>query len=391
MVKKMKCTLPLAMFSISVVAFGISPMAYGEGDNVTNAVELVKAATAGLVASKHPDKSELSQDIDDFAPVTGWIGPSESAKAPEKKKIVAISCIAAAPFCNNVTLGVLEAAKALGWDGTYLDGKGNPKGFVDAYETAINLKPDAIIAMALPESVISTQIAKAHSLGIKSIGITVHPETISVEDGHYDAYVNVREDTNALMQAWTVIADSKGQAKVTWLWDPGFPFLMKELDRSKEIFANCKGCKSLEIGMRDLSAAANPVKMQEIASGLLARNPEAEYVLTAYGLNSHSVQLAAEAAGRNIKVVSKNADPVNVAFVSKGELFAESGSSPNWSGWTAMDDTVQVLSGHPVRSLAEQNLPQHIFLKANAPPDGVFDFGKIVDYKSKYLELWGRK
>jgi hypothetical protein len=39
----------------------------------------------------------------------------------------------------------------------------------------------------------------------------------------------------------------------------------------------------------------------------------------------------------------------------------------------------------------EENQPEHIFVKSNAPADGVLDFQKIYDYKGKYLELWGRK
>jgi ABC-type sugar transport system substrate-binding protein len=80
------------------------------------------------------------------------------------------------------------------------------QGFVQAFETAINAKPDAIVAMAIPESIVATYIAKAHAAGIKMIAASSIPEKISVENGHYDAYVSVREDTNALLQAWFVTA-----------------------------------------------------------------------------------------------------------------------------------------------------------------------------------------
>ena len=177
--------------------------------------------SAGLVATTDPKKPELELTIDDFQPVTGWVGPKTSAKAPEHKKIVAISCATVAPFCANVTQGAVEAAKALGWDATYIDGKGSIQGFVQAFETAINMKPDGIITMAIPESQLATYIAKAHAAGIKLVGASSIPEKVSVENGNYDAYVSVREDSNTLLQAWYTIADSDGKAKVTWMWDPG--------------------------------------------------------------------------------------------------------------------------------------------------------------------------
>jgi ribose transport system substrate-binding protein len=358
---------------------------------VAKAKNLVNEAVTGLVATTNPTKPELELTIDDFKPVEGWVGPKTSAKAPEHKKIVAIACVTVAPFCDNVTKGAVEAATALGWEATYIDGKGSIQGFVQAFETAINMKPDGIVTMALPESQLATYIAKAHAAGIKLVGASSIPEKVSVEHGNYDAYVSVREDSNSLLQAWYTVADSDGKAKVAWLWDPGFPFLVAALEREKKIIAECSECKAEEVGLRELSAAANPVRMQELGSGLLARNPDVDYVLTPYGLNSHSIALAAKAAGRNIKVVAKNADPINVAFVAQGELQAEVGASSNWGGWAAMDQMVRLLAGQPPLQAMEENQPEHIFVKSNAPANGEFDFQKIYDYKGKYLELWGRK
>jgi ribose transport system substrate-binding protein len=358
---------------------------------VAKAKNLVNEAVTGLVATTNPTKPELELTIDDFKPVEGWVGPKTSAKAPEHKKIVAIACVTVAPFCDNVTKGAVEAATALGWEATYIDGKGSIQGFVQAFETAINMKPDGIVTMALPESQLATYIAKAHAAGIKLVGASSIPEKVSVEHGNYDAYVSVREDSNSLLQAWYTVADSDGKAKVAWLWDPGFPFLVAALEREKKIIAECSECQAEEVGLRELSAAANPVRMQELGSGLLARNPDVDYVLTPYGLNSHSIALAAKAAGRNIKVVAKNADPINVAFVAQGELQAEVGASSNWGGWAAMDQMVRLLAGQPPLQAMEENQPEHIFVKSNAPANGEFDFQKIYDYKGKYLELWGRK
>ena len=357
-----------------------------------SAEALIAAAKSGLVAVRDSTKPELQLTIADFAPMTQWPGPKTSANAPQHKKIVAISCATVAPFCANVAKGSVEAAQALGWDATYLDGKGSVQGFVQAFETAINQKPDAIIVMAIPESLVATYIAKAHANGIKVIAASSTPEKISVENGHYDAYVSVREDSNALLQAWFTIADSKARAKITWMWDPGYPFLMAELERQKQLFATeCAGCKAMEVGLRELEAAANPVRMQTLGAGLLARNPAAEYILTAYGLNSHSLFIAAQTAGRQIKVVSKNNDTNNVAFVAQGQLYAEMGASPNWGGWATMDQTVRVLAGQKPIGATESNQPAHVFMRDNAPANGELDWTKLYDYKTKYLQLWGRK
>ena len=355
-----------------------------QADLVSSAKALIDHAKSGLVAAQDPKKPELQLTIADFAPMTEWAGPKTSAKAPEHKRVVAIACATVAPFCANVAQGAVEAAKALGWDASYIDGKGSVQGFVQAFETAINRKPDAIVTMAIPESIVATYIAKAHAVGIKVIGASAIPEKVSVSNGRYDAYVSVREDSNALFQAWFAIADSDGKANVTWMWDPGYPFLVAELEREKAIIANdCPGCKAGEVGLRELEAAANPVRMQQLGTGLLSRNPAADYVLTAYGLNAHSISIAAQSAGRKVKVVSKNNDPNNVAFVSQGQLYAEMGASSNWGGWATMDQTVRVLAGEAPLDAMEGNQPEHVFVKGNAPSSGELDWTKLYDYKAK--------
>ena len=386
----MHSTQVVAAATTILLVAGTGP-SRSQTDLVSAAKTLMEQAKSGLVAAKDSKKPELELTIADFAPMTEWAGPKTSVKAPDHKKVVAIACATVAPFCANVAQGAVEAAKALGWDATYIDGKGSVQGFVQAFETAINQKPDAIVTMAIPESIVATYIAKAHAAGIKVVGASAVPEKVSVTDGRYDAYVSVREDSNALFQAWFAIADSGGHAQVTWMWDPGYPFLVAELEREKAIVANdCSGCKVGEVGLRELEAAANPVRMQQLGTGLLSRNPASDYVLTAYGLNAHSISIAAQSAGRKVKVVSKNNDPSNVAFVSQGQLYAEMGASANWGGWATMDQTVRLLAGAAPLDAMEGNQPEHVFVKENAPADGELDWTKLYDYKSKYLQLWGR-
>jgi ribose transport system substrate-binding protein len=382
------------VFSLLIAgAIGMASGSAGAADDelVTKSKAIVEQAINGLVAASDPTKPELSNTIDDFKPVEGWVGPTTPVQAPENKKVVVISCATVAPFCANVANGAVEAAKALGWDATYIDGKASIDGYVQAFETAINAKPDGIITMAVPESQLASQIAKAHDAGIKVVGASAIPEDVSVPNGKYDAYVSVREDSNSLLQAWYVIADSNGTAKIAWLWDPGYPFLVAALERQKEIFAECSGCEILETAYREFATAMDPVRMQQLAVGLLNRNPTVEYVMTPYGLNSQAIALAAKTLGRDVKVVSKNADPYNVALVNQGVLNAEVGASSTWGGWAATDQMVRLLAGQEPLAIMEENQPEHIFVQSNAPASGELDFQDLFDFKGKYLELWGRK
>lgn len=386
-----------AALAVAVVAqpFGASASSTGRGATgealVAQAKKVVAAGTTGLVAANNPATPELSLDVSDFVLVKSWTGPKEKAIAPKGKKVVVISCATVAPACANLAYGAVHAAKALGWKGTYLDGKASIQGYVAAFQTALNSNPDAIVTVALPESQLQTYIAQAHAKNIPVVGITVTPEKISNPKGHYDSYVTFREDSNALLEATWVIADSNGKAKVAFMWDKGYPFLVRQLAGEKRIFARCTGCKIVDTVYREFATAANPVRMQQIATALLQRHPDVEYIIGPYGLNAGSVALAAKALGRNVKVVSKNADPNNVALVAKGVLAEEVGSSTEWSGWSAIDDVVRLMNGKKPLGLAAHNVPLHYFVKSNAPKSGIYDYGKIFDFRAQYLKLWGRK
>jgi ribose transport system substrate-binding protein len=358
---------------------------------VASAKAVVDAGVKGLVAAKDPAKPELELNpMTDFAPVTSWTGPTDPVKAPKGKNVQVISCATVAPACRDLAMGAVHAAQALGWKATYIDGKASIEGYVNAFQTALNANPDAIVAVALPESQLQTYIAKAHAKNIPVVGVTVTPEKISNPKGHYDSYVTFREDSNALLEANWVIADSDGKAKLAFLWDRGYPFLVNELAAEQKVFKQCSGCKVEEVAYREFATAGNPVRTQQLATSLLQRHPDLEYILLPYGVNAQSVALAAKSLGRNVKVVSKNADPTNVRLVHSGVLALEVGSSTEWSGWGAIDDVVRLLNGQKPGGIESHNVPLHYYVQSNAPASGTYDFTKFFDFKSQYLKLWGR-
>ena len=363
-----------------------------EAKMLASAKAVVDAGVKGLVAAKDPSTPELQLDpLSDFAPVTKWTGPTEPVKAPANKNVQVISCATVAPACRDLANGAVHAAQALGWKASYIDGKASIAGYTEAFQTALNRNPDAIVAVALPESQLQTYIARAHARDIPVVGVTVTPEKISNPKGHYDSYVTFREDSNALLEATWVINDSKGTAKVAFLWDRGYPFLVNQLKAAQAVLKRCTGCKIEEVAYREFATAGNPVRTQQLATSLLQRHPDVEYIMLPYGVNAQSVALAAKSLGRNVKVVSKNADPTNVRLVHSGVLAAEVGSSTEWSGWGAIDDVIRLLDGQKPLGIAAHNVPLHYFVKSNAPASGTYDYTKFFDFKSEYLKLWGRQ
>jgi ribose transport system substrate-binding protein len=353
---------------------------------VSGAQKLIEQGVAGMVAAAKPENDIT---LADWEPATGWTPPPTTVATPTAKKVYVIACAAVAPFCNDVAQGAVDAAEQIGWDATFLDGKGTPQGFADAFQTAIAGKPDAILTMAIPESVAGTYIAEARDKGIKTIGISSVSEAGTPADRKYDAYVSARENPNAQLEAWWTIADSGGKANVAYIWDPAFPFLVESLAAAKKVFAQCAGCTVEEVVNTDIPTLADPGKAQQVAVSLLQQHPDVDYVLLPYGIGTRSVIDAAKSLGRDIKVVNKNSDPVNIGLVHSGLLAQENGTSPAMAGWAGVDQAIRVLGGGEPLADWEPNLPIHVYVSSNAPATGTFDWDKATDYKSKYLELWG--
>ena len=84
---------------------------------------------------------------------TKWTGPTSGVKAEPGKHVVYISCGAFNEICVGVGKAVDEAGKQIGWKITTIDGKGGAGGWLAAWNQALALKPDGIIAFTSADAV----------------------------------------------------------------------------------------------------------------------------------------------------------------------------------------------------------------------------------------------
>jgi ribose transport system substrate-binding protein len=354
-----------------------------ESTIVADSAALIERALAGPVYS---DKAEIDATPADLQPVTDWTGPTEVPEVPQGKNIQIIVCLVGTS-CQFMGDAAAEAARELGWTAEIIDGKGTPQGANDAFNAALTKKPDAILTIAIPETQVADKVARAKEAGIKMVGISSISE--NVPDG-YDAYVSLKETLTAKMQAWWAIADSGGKANVVIVWDKGYPHLNQALEGVEQVFAQCDGCKVLQVYKRTLASSADPVAMGQLTNSILQKHgSQVDYILTPYGFGVAPMSQRVEASGREVKLLSKNADPLNLGLVSKGTQAADFGSSLEWSGWAGIDQTIRVLASEEPIADAEQGMPVRAYDKDNAPADGNVDWTKPVDFKVEYRKVWG--
>jgi ribose transport system substrate-binding protein len=359
------------------------PAAKADANIVADASGVIDRALAGPVYS---DKAELDVAPGDLQPVTGWTGPTKAPEVPKGKSVQIIVCLVGTS-CQFMGEAAADAARKLGWTAEIIDGKGTPQGANDAFNAALAKKPDAILTIAIPETQVADKVARAKKEGIKTVGISSISE--NVPDG-YDAYVSLKETLTAKMQAWWAIADSGGKAKVVIVWDKGYPHLNQALEGVQQVFAQCADCKVLEVYKRALATAADPVAMGQLTNSILQKyGTQVQYILTPYGFGVAPMAQSVQASGRKVKLLSKNADPLNLGLVSKGTQAADFGSSLEWSGWAGIDQTIRVLAGEQPIPDAQEGMPVRAYDKDTAPADGKVDWSKPVDFKAEYLKVWG--
>jgi ribose transport system substrate-binding protein len=355
---------------------------------VAQAKSLIAFGQVGLLTTTVNDTQITSNS--QIVRVKGWPGPTSTPKPPSGQSVQIVVCLFGTA-CETLGRGAAAAARVLGWKTQVLDGKGTAQGAASALDTALSKNPDVIMTAGIPETEIADKLKRAHQQGVKLVGISSAYEAGA--KAHYDAYVSLHEIVNTILQINYAIADSNGHANAVYLWDPGYPVLTSALNISRKIFNQCKGCKILEVYNRPITTAADPVAMGKIANSLAQKyGKKLQYIFTPYGFGVAPVIAALRAAGRSdVKVLSGNGEPQNLGMVNKGWQAADFGTSAEWAGYAAVDQSIRLLAGARPLPDYKEGVSVHVFTQKNAPKSGVVNWRKYVNFAAQYKKLWGVK
>ena len=349
---------------------------------------VVKGGESGFLYDPKPDLAGTlnPNDMEILTPGQ-WRGPTSSPKAPKNQHVEVISC-AAGSACDGAANGAIDAGKALGWTMHYSASDSTPAGDVRAFDAAIARHPNAIIGVALSQSILGQPMAEAHKAGIKVVGIAL-PQTEKPPNG-YDVTAPAPEAAATQTQEWTAMADADGKAKFGFMWDTASGTLGAVLPIAQDQIKLCSTCSQVPPVNHSYAVCNNPVQMAGLTSSLIERSPGLNYVLSPYGCGVPGmVQGVKQSPNPNVKILSQNGEVAQVAQVHQGQLFADVGFSLNQMGWTGVDALVRLLSGHPALPVQEEGVVLHIFTQANAPADGNFDWAKAFPYEQNYKKAWG--
>lgn len=192
------------------------------------------------------------------------------------------------------------------------------------------------------------------------------------------------------VNAYNIIAETGGQANVLLINDSAFPNLVESNDQFERVMAECGECTVNRIDWQ-ITDALDPVKADTVVTAALQSNPDATHLVVPYSIGMSSVVEAIRKAGKTdqVKLVSKDGDQIGLQTVASGGSSANAGVSLEWVAYAGVDDAIRGVTGNDFLPPEELGLGVHLFVPDNTPADGLADYAPYVDFKAKYLELWG--
>jgi ribose transport system substrate-binding protein len=320
---------------------------------------------------------------------TAWHGPTEGPKPAPGTKVVYIPTDAQNALSREWGEQIQEAAKAIKWDVTVIDGKGTAQGWTAALNQAIALKP-AVIMTSMDVTTVKDLALEANQQGIKVIGI--HGVALPGPAPNVGLFSNITSDPHDIGKAEAdyIIADSCGTGKAIILYDGNYEIARTKAEAMRDEFAKCTTCTLLDYVNSPLAEIST--RTPQVFSNWVAKYGTGWYAMTIYdGYYDFGIPaLRAGGVGPDqVKLVGSDGTKEAYDRIRTGQYqVATVPEPPSLQAYQALDDAVRAAAG-----MGPANWTQPVFLvtKENIGIEGGPDnlFVPSNDFKNRYLKLWG--
>lgn len=319
-----------------------------------------------------------------------WQAPGEAIDMTslQGKRVWVLTSTLSVPFVSNIAKGVTEAADAVGWKTTLVDGQGDVNKWNASLEQAVAQKVDAIISIAASPELMTTAMKKALDANIPVIDVLTADKDADLVPGTF-AHVSISFYESGRLQADYAIMDSGGKANVLIFGDNEFPGEVTRVQGMRDEFAAlCPDCK---VTFQDTQVAKLATDLGSLTQTLLRRDPSINYVLPTYDAQAVYIVPAIKQAGlaSRVNVVSSDAVASNLDWTAKQDVqVADVGEPDVWTGWAAVDEIARAMLGLPS---VDSNVPLRMFTASNLQGVDTQDEDALFggDFRSQYKALWG--
>jgi ribose transport system substrate-binding protein len=356
---------------------------------------LVVAGCGGDDESSQGGAAKNSQGVQQAkAFVEKWSKPQTSigidkplSKTPPKGKTIAhIRC----PIegCEAIFTGLQEASQALGWNVEAFNMDNTPEGVNQAFESALERKPDGIVISGIPAQVYQQHLDEAKAAGIPVVSLSVIDQATGMDGNGIIATINQAKQTERfgeLVGNW-IVADDNGAGKDVAIFTvANFPTLKPFAETVQRIVKQlCSECGTQIVNVQVTDVGR---RMPNQVVSTIQQNPDIKYVAMAFGQMSTGVRPALNAAGyKDIKLVGEGAYAANLEALRKGDEQMWAGLTSTLQGWYSMDAFARFFDGDSVKPTDEVIMPTQVLTKGNVGTDKWYLGPK--DSQQQFKDLW---
>ena len=300
-----------------------------------------------------------------------------SKKATAGKNIALLVC--GVPVCAEFNKAASQAASLLGWKTTRIDLGVSPEDFTNAYNRAVQLKPDAVVGSGLPRELFNKQLNQLQKLKIPVIewssGIKPVKDALwtATDDPLYQARgVQIAEwiAKDGQLNAPTVIFSVK-------------QYTMSELAGHTVESYLPKICPKCTTDYQ-YANATDIGKLAQKATAYVQRKPNTKYLFCTFGDLCTGVGQALKAAGSKVKVITEDGGTTNYQNMANGLEAATSPLAIGQTGWQIIDLAQRIFNGDDTSKTRLE--PMQIVTNVTDPKSALI--GAVPDYQAQYKKLW---
>lgn len=339
-------------------------------EEITGQKPLDKPATADELASRIEGYKAVPKDI--------LIKDAVSKKAEPGKHIALLVC--GVPVCAEFNNAAKEAADLLGWKTTRVDLGVSPEDFANAYNRAIELKPDLVVGSGLSRELFDKQLNQLAEMNIPVIqwssGIKPVEDKlwVAVDDPFYQAA--------GVMAAEVVAADGDVKSNVAVFNVPQYT-MSTLFAKTFESYID-KACADCTVSYQE-AAASDIGKLAQKVTAYVQRNPDTTHVVCSFGDLCQGVGQALKTAGRDdIKIYTQDPGATNFQNIASGTEWGATPLAIGQTGWQIIDLAQRIFNGDDVAGT--RLAPMQAVTEIQDPKSPLI--GAVPDYKEQYKALW---
>jgi ribose transport system substrate-binding protein len=322
-----------------------------------------------------------------------WDGPTSGPKAAKGKTVVFVSLTQNSSGNNDASKGAGDAAKALGWNYSVIDGKGNATDSASALQQAIALKPDGIILGSIDPQSNKAALDQASAAGIKIVSWHSTSTPGPVPDAHIFVNVSTPPDQIAYLAGEYAVVHSNGMAQAEVISDRQYQIVVTKSDAIEKAIKECDTCKLLSEDNGPFGEV--PQRTPSLTNSLLQKyGKDLGYMLTFNDVYFDFVVPTLKSAGidpGSPPYLISAGDGSESAYqrIRTGQFQIATVPEPaTMHGWQLVDELNRAFAGQQPSGYVTK---VHLVTKDNIDADGGKDnrYDPQNGYQDQYKKIWG--